>query len=270
MTMWEQLVTSALMGSERRPLEIAADAPELVQTLTSVNAHHRLLLSAAVMAVYRRAGYRPAAFTIPAEPSASADIRPTCTVRAGHRLNQLLARMPAYSPLLIEWLTIIDAKGQRVHHPYLPALLDKVRLNRRNKLLSARTLAVIGERGRWLAAQNPQWAFVLKAEVAPAEKVTYTPEQLEGMDPSLVDLLSNQAEWSGPQVRHFIGWAITNENRLGFLGNLVDIVARFARESLASSLNNLQAAGSKNRYGVPALIEIVEFRINMLEDLSYG
>jgi hypothetical protein len=270
MTMWEELVSSALMGSERRPLEITADAPDLVQTLDSENAEHRLLMSAAVMALYRRAGYCPTTFTIPAVPPAPAEIRPACSERAVLHLRELLERIPAYNPLLIEWLTIIDSKGKRVPHPYLPALLDWTGLNRKNKVIVTPMAAVMGERGRWLAKQNSRWAFLLEAESKPDDKPAVI-KWPETMDPALVDRLNTRTSWSFALVQEFIQWGIQNEAQLPYLRFQVEVVARFERDTLVPARRHLQdyLASTPSHHTWSPYMEAIEFRFKMLEDLSH-
>ncbi len=270
--MWEELVSSALMGSERRPLKITADAPELVRTLESDNAEHRLLMSAAVMSIYRRAGYRPTTLMIPAVPPAPAETRPVCSERAVLHLRGLLERISAYNPLLIEWLGIIGSKGKRVHHPYLPALLDWAAMNRKNKVIVTHIAAVMGERGRWLAEQNSRWAFLLEALSMPDDKPAVI-KWPETMEPAMVDLLNTKTPWSFAQVREFIQWSIQSETQPPFLKFQVEVVARFEADALVPALRYLQehlaSSPSHHPYAWPPYMEAIEFRIKMLEDLSH-
>jgi hypothetical protein len=70
-----------------------------------------------------------------------------------------------YDEMLAEWLAAAGAGGWRVPEEVLPDLLE---LGRGNPTLRAAIGPVLGERGRWLAAQNPDWAYVGAVEAVEA------------------------------------------------------------------------------------------------------
>lgn len=162
---WEELVTAALLGAERRPLPGgSAEA---------------LLDLAAERTVRRRAGLLPARAGERPEP-AGADHRPPLPPAAAARFAQLVtaARRPRYdaafgelstdrsadlAALLPEWLAMANARGYRPPPALLPALLSAARA--RTDLRPA-ALAFAGPRGRYLARLNPEWRFALRAEAA--------------------------------------------------------------------------------------------------------
>ncbi|MFB9734760.1 DUF5691 domain-containing protein [Streptomyces thermocoprophilus] len=161
--LWEELVTSALLGTDRRtPPASAPGRP----------APAALLDAAAEAAVRRRAGLRPA--TLPAtrrpEP-APQDPRPALPPAAARRLASLLADRPAAGAgrrgtapdlmeLLPQWLALANAHGYAPPAHLLPALLDAAR--GRTDLRPA-ALRFAGPRGLWLARLNPHWRFALRA-----------------------------------------------------------------------------------------------------------
>src|SRR5205085_3634142 len=63
--------------------------------------------------------------------------------------------------LLPEWLTAVVAASQRVPAEFIPALLER---GRTHETLRDLLLPAVGERGRWLAAQNDEWSYVSSAE----------------------------------------------------------------------------------------------------------
>jgi hypothetical protein len=65
--------------------------------------------------------------------------------------------------VLAEWLTALDRAGRRLPDESLPALLE---IGRNDHELRPMLLAVLGERGRWLARQNPDWAYAGTGEAA--------------------------------------------------------------------------------------------------------
>ncbi|MFJ5835664.1 DUF5691 domain-containing protein [Streptomyces shenzhenensis] len=158
---WEDLVTTALLGTDRRPP--AGGAPGRAAPVA-------LLDAAAVETVRRRAGLRPATAARRPEPAAE-DPRPALPAAAARRLTLLLADRPGTgggrrgaSPdlmeLLPQWLAAANAQGYAAPPETLPALLDAAR--GRTDLRPA-ALAFAGPRGLWLARLNPDWRFALRA-----------------------------------------------------------------------------------------------------------
>ncbi|MEV0092086.1 DUF5691 domain-containing protein [Streptomyces sp. NPDC050738] len=157
---WEDLVTSALLGTDRRP------APDGVTSL---------LDAAALQTVRRRAGLRPAPASAPPEPAAH-DPRPALPAPARRRLAQLLAdrsgpsgsggrrgTTPDLTELLPQWLAAAGLHGYRSPASLLPALLDAARARTD---LRPQALAFAGPRGLWLAGLNPEWKFALRGAVS--------------------------------------------------------------------------------------------------------
>ncbi|GAA2785184.1 DUF5691 domain-containing protein [Streptomyces showdoensis] len=158
---WEELVTSALLGTDRRPHASASgDA-----------APAALLDAAAVHTVRRRAGLRPgpAAAQLEAAPE---DGRRPLPEAARRRLARLLAGRAAPAPsggrrgaapdlteLLPQWLTAAHERGYRAPAAALPALLDAARARTD---LRPQALAFAGPRGLWLARLNAEWKFALR------------------------------------------------------------------------------------------------------------
>ncbi|MFG3011735.1 DUF5691 domain-containing protein [Streptomyces cinerochromogenes] len=159
---WEEVVTTALLGTDRRPPADAAPGRA---------APVALLDAAAVATVRRRAGLRPARAARRPE-RAPADPRPPLPARAAHRLATLLAdrsgggaggrrgSSPDLTELLPQWLAAANAHGYAAPPQALPALLDAAR--GRTDLRPA-ALAFGGPRALWLARLNPDWRFALRA-----------------------------------------------------------------------------------------------------------
>ncbi|MFH8514957.1 DUF5691 domain-containing protein [Streptomyces gelaticus] len=155
---WEELVTTALLGTDRRPAG-AAGGPA------------GLLDAAALHTVRRRAGLLPADPAARPEP-APADPRPALPPAARRRLAQLLAdrsaaggpagrrgTAPDLTELIPQWLTTANRRGFRAPAALLPALLDAARARTD---LRPQALAFAGPRGLWLAGLNPEWKFALR------------------------------------------------------------------------------------------------------------
>jgi hypothetical protein len=161
---WGELVTAALLGSERR-------TPPGGSTSA-------LLDAAAVETVRHRAGLLPAAAG-PRLALAPEDPRPPLPAAAAHRLTLLLAgrsagqgtgggrrgTAPDLAELLPQWLAAANEHGYRAPEGQLPALLDAARARTD---LRAETLAFAGPRGLWLAGLNPEWRFALRHAMPPS------------------------------------------------------------------------------------------------------
>ncbi|MFD5428881.1 DUF5691 domain-containing protein [Streptomyces sp. NPDC127084] len=163
-TDWEELVSSALLGTDRRTPPSGVLSPGKEATVA-------LLDAAAMHTVRRRAGLTPAAARPLPEP-APQDTRPPLPGPARRRLAQLLAgraapsgsggrrgTAPDLTELLPQWLAAANEKGYRAPASALPALLEAARA--RTDLRPA-ALRFAGPRGLWLAGLNSDWKFALR------------------------------------------------------------------------------------------------------------
>ncbi|MDH6217449.1 DUF5691 domain-containing protein [Streptomyces pseudovenezuelae] len=168
--LWEELVTAALLGTDRRTPPVHGPghghAPGHRHQAPVV-----LLDAAAVETVRRRAGLRPAQAASRPEP-APQDPRPALPAAAARRLALLLADRPGTGgggrrgtapdlmELLPQWLAAANARGFGAPPQVLPALLDAAR-GRTDLRPAALTFA--GSRAVWLARLNQDWRFALRA-----------------------------------------------------------------------------------------------------------
>ncbi|MFF3243467.1 DUF5691 domain-containing protein [Streptomyces sp. NPDC002870] len=161
---WEELVTSALLGTDRRT------PPDAVLS-RGKDAPVALLDAAAVQTIRRRAGLLPAPAADRPEP-APHDARPQLPAPARRRLAQLLAdrsapshaggrrgTAPDLTELLPQWLAAANEHGYQAPPSVLPALLDAARARTD---LRPQALTFAGPRGLWLARLNPEWKFALR------------------------------------------------------------------------------------------------------------
>ena len=160
-TAWKDLVGVALVGTERRAFSPPILAGALGSSLDAAREQSpeaALLSTAAALALYRRAGRMPTRLRSPEGAPASATDQPPCSAAAGQQLALMLTGQ--YAEALSEWLDRLARAGQRVASEHLPALLELARA--RAELRPAIT-AVLGRRGEWLAALNPDWAPIVDA-----------------------------------------------------------------------------------------------------------
>ena len=150
---WEQLVASALLGTERRPPQRPSQPGDgaLARALDGLawdDAEGALLGAAGLLSGYRATGLKPP--VLPDMPSpAPRDERPLCSPGAEAILERLLHGGP--SALLAPWLHLARAAGVRPAPELHPALLDAALSDR---ALRGSVLHAGGDRLRWLAAHD--------------------------------------------------------------------------------------------------------------------
>ncbi|MET7640457.1 DUF5691 domain-containing protein [Streptomyces sp. NPDC005438] len=152
---WNDLVSAALLGAERR-----------TPPGGGVGA---LLDAAAVRTVRHRAGLRPAPAPASARPEpAPPDDRPFLPEAAARRLALLLTdrsrggdhrsrgSSPHLAELLPQWLSLANAYGYQAPPALLPELLDTARARDELRPLVTR---FGGPRAAWLARWNHEWGY---------------------------------------------------------------------------------------------------------------
>lgn len=185
--LWAELRTTALLGTDRRPLPAASGSTALTAAAGAVDRTDpaaALLELAALATVRRRAGLL-AAEAPPAGPPVEPDGRPALPAAAARRLAVLTAsRAPGsggssanLTELLPQWLTAAREHGYRLPAAQVPALLDAARARSE---LRPDVVTLAGPLGRWLAERNPDWKYVLRTvtESLPADETRIWQEGL--------------------------------------------------------------------------------------------
>ncbi len=161
----QTVITAALLGTERQPFTIPSATGQLGRLLSQLgdrSTEAALLTTAATLSLHQRAGWIPEKRPILTQSACDPDDLPRCSPRAARLLQQMLEGHDAQ--VLPEWLTIAAKVKQRVPELYLPELLN---LGKQQQQLRSGILSVLGQRGRWLAAQNADWSYAV--EVATQE-----------------------------------------------------------------------------------------------------
>lgn len=154
---WSRLRAAALVGTGRRAVP---PSTSLGVAERNEPPEQRALDGAALGAMLHRAGQLPdrGEQVVPAPE----DRLPAAPARALQVLDLVLDQPPAgmgnTEILLRAWLAACADSGHRVPHTRLSVLLER---GERSSALRAPLRAVIDERGRWLAARNPAWAWAL-------------------------------------------------------------------------------------------------------------
>lgn len=201
----EQMVSAALVGTARRDIpaiETHSAIDRLLPSLPSDSAR-RLLLAAGLLSLYAEAGRIPGSLP-PIEPAPEETLDP-CSKGAADALSAILepgspppalltiVRMDLqlartglgaqHDDLLPEALELMRQRNLRLRHILLPRVLRA-----RPEPLRRALLPVIGERGRWLARLNPDWAWVLTmdGDASPVPE----PEGVQRSEKELIKLLT--------------------------------------------------------------------------------
>ncbi|MFF6811912.1 DUF5691 domain-containing protein [Streptomyces sp. NPDC012403] len=261
---WEELVTAALLGTDRRTPAGSAPGP---------GAPSALLDAAAVATVRRRAGLRPARAAERPRP-APADPRPPLPSAAARRLTMLLADRPGafgggrrgtapdLMELLPQWLAAANARGFAAPPAALPALLDAAR--GRTDLRPA-ALRFAGPRALWLARFNPDWRFALRSTPGGGTSVPrlHDTEGIrrlwqEGLFAERVALLTALRSRRPATARELLAasWATERaEDRLMFLDSLRTGLGPddepFLEQALADRSRNVRATAAELLSALP-------------------
>ncbi|MEU0166258.1 DUF5691 domain-containing protein [Streptomyces iakyrus] len=260
---WEGLVTTALLGTDRRTPPGAAPGPD---------APLALLDAAAVETVRRRAGLRPAR-AAERPQAAPKDVRPALPPAAARRLAMLLADRPGPSggrrgaapdltELLPQWLAVANARGFAPPPQVLPALLDAAR--GRTDLRPA-ALEFAGPRALWLARLNPDWRFALRAAPGGGTALPHLQDDdavrrlwQEGLFAERVALLSALRSRTPAAARDLLAstWGTERaEDRLMFLDSLREGLGPddepFLEQALADRSRNVRATAAELLSALP-------------------
>ncbi|MFF2301542.1 DUF5691 domain-containing protein [Streptomyces sp. NPDC058128] len=263
---WEELVTSALLGTDRR-------TPARLAGLPAGDLPGALLDAAALHTVRRRAGLRPGPAASPPEPSPEDHRRPLPGA-ARRRLDQLLAGRAAPSPagrrgaspdlaeLLPQWLALANERGFKAPSATLPALLDAARARTD---LRPQALLLAGPRGLWLARLNPEWRFALRGAGAgsslpdPRDREGVRALWDEGLFAERVALLGTvrtQDPAAGLALLASTWPAERAEDRLMFLDSLRTGLSgadeEFLEEALGDRSRNVRATAAELLSALPA------------------
>ncbi|MEL6601861.1 MAG: DUF5691 domain-containing protein [Cyanobacteria bacterium J06614_10] len=173
MEWWQGFISAALVGCDRQTpaLPQTPDAlAGLVRQLDWTDPASAILSAAGTVALYQQVGQRPSQFSDRASQAADScwkapqpcapDQLPCCSPRIARYLDTALDEYPQ---VVVELLLLMAEAGQRVPPSGLPKLLT---FGEKHNELAFAIDAVLGQRGRWLAQQNPSWhyASVLRGE----------------------------------------------------------------------------------------------------------
>jgi hypothetical protein len=197
---WATLVTTAVLGTDRRPLAPAAAG--WASPLPAPDPAVELLNRAACVATARRAGARP--LTAPARiPPAPPDPRPLCPAPAAAQLERMLNGQ--HDILLPEWFALCRDAGYQLPLHLLPALLLR---GRRFPHLDAVVRSVAGERAAWLAEAMPELKIRSMPLPVPANAEPFA------VVPAATDSAAVVSAIVGTFLERTASWAVAGQMRV--------------------------------------------------------
>ena len=262
---WAELVTGALLGTDRRdPPEAVPVLRDLVADTASTSPSERMLAQVAACTAVRRAGLRPGpprAPLVPPEP----DERPVCPPAAVRRWHHVVAAWPVLED---EWMAELLANGWRAAPELVPAILGRARTD---PARWRRALAASGSLGAWLVDLLPELAPTRGSSssvvTAATEPSVWSDLPVLPMPPELAALVAAQ----GGRVAAAIGHGIES-GRFGASHRavLVNLVARVAPATLTPIERTLAAIDPMTAgYGIAAaLVDLAATRRRMREELA--
>ncbi|MFK8184337.1 MAG: DUF5691 domain-containing protein [Phormidesmis sp.] len=164
MDIFQRLVSTALMGTQRQLPEKIQGDDELSQILKALDwqqPEKALLAAAGTIAIYAQVGsaHTLSLPNLPAIEPCEPDTKPCCNRQVTKHLETAIQEQPVVLP---EFLTLVASAGQSVTPKLLPPLLA---LGTTQRELRANILPVLGQRGQWLAAQNSDWHYAMPVSI---------------------------------------------------------------------------------------------------------
>lgn len=256
---WNQLVTAALLGTDRRdPPTPVGPLVDVVADTARTAPSERMLAHVAACTAVRRAAVTPGPVAAPLAPP-QLDERPPCRPAAAERWHHIVASWPVLED---EWLLTLVAAGWRAAPELAPVMLRRHRSDARRWTLAT---AAIGPLAPWLVEQLPE--LVSSASGAHPE----FPGELPALpiSPELAPLLTaTGAEAGGVLAVGLEGGAFGSPHR----GVLANVVARIGPDALGDLAEALDAVDpSSVGYGLATVLaDLATTRRRMLAELAPG
>jgi len=152
---WKTLVKIGLVGTNRSKVSEEMKKELQVMGIEEEDPARLVLKAAATISMMRKAGKQPADFDGNLPSIIQKNPTNICSKRAVQYLNMILKRNDLL--ILSEFLIILKKYNKSLPPEALPITLDKaVKTPKIWQTLSP----VLGNRGRWLMDQNPDWAIL--------------------------------------------------------------------------------------------------------------
>lgn len=252
--LWRELVTAALLGTDRReppyaPIDLIAD---LVADAVRPDPASRMLATVGAVAAARRAAFLPLPAADVLQPP-QGDDRPLTPVVASATWREVMREWPVLED---EWMLAVIGHGYRLAPD---VLVEALLRHRGDTVRRARVSLAGGRRSAWLIDHVPALA-VAGARTAPAEAVASLPEL--AIPPELAELLPLDAHTF---VRRLLPGFESREYGPAHKGVLVNVLARCRPEVLPDTADALARVATGLSV---ALADLCRQRHRMLAELS--
>lgn len=156
--LWQELVKIALMGTERAQLSDEVKEALAPKGVLPGNDEARMVLEgAAYFAMMHKSGAEPPLWAGSIPPPAPAELpENSCSPEAVQCLHRILD--DTYPLALDEFIHLLKVNDKHLPSELLPDLLDQ---SRQSPELWEKLRGCLGDKGRWLLQQNPDWQFLL-------------------------------------------------------------------------------------------------------------
>lgn len=156
MMAWEQLVKQCILGTGQQSGGLpVTDDPQLTASLdglVELSPEQQLLAATSIISSYRQSGLSPWQTVDAKHPQSAREALPYCSVNVDNILRNFLLEKDL--KLITQAFTLIVQAGQIIKPALLPDMLTLAALN---KSIRPTLLQCMGERGKWLSVQNPDW-----------------------------------------------------------------------------------------------------------------
>lgn len=253
---WRQLVTAALLGTDRRDPPPPPPGPiaDLVADAVRPDTASRMLAAVAAVAAARRAAFVPDPPADPLQPPEHDD-RPWCSAAAVATWRTVVAEWPVLED---EWVLAVIERGDRLPPD---ALVELTQRHRNDAVRRARVALAGGPTVRWVNDHLPDLA-ASTGRAATAESVASLPEL--PVPPELAELLTADAHTFVERLMPGFadgGYAAPHK------AVLVNLLARCRPAVLLDAAEALD----RTRVGLAlALADLARLRHRMLIELGVG
>lgn len=255
---WQQLVTAALLGTDRRdPPDPPGPLADLVADTARSSPSERMLAQVAACTAVRRAGVVPGPvldeIVVP-----DTDDRPMCVPAAVDRWHHITVSWPVLED---EWTLTLISNGWRIAPELLPAMLLR---HRSDPVRRTRVMVGAGAAGRWLVGHL--------ADLEPRHPAaTVSPEALSELpELPIAPELAQMLDWPGAES----GAVLAQSIETGSLGQshkpmLVNLVARIRPDALVDLADVLDSVDPMaSGHGLATVLgDLATTRHRMLDEL---
>lgn len=258
---WRELVTTALLGTDRRDPPVAdGELGDLVADSVRTDPSSRMLAQVAACTAIRRAGVVPGP-PVPPLAQPATDERPPCTPAAVARWHHVTT---SWQVLEDEWMLTLIEQGWRLAPEVVPRALQR---QRRDPIRRARALVAAGPLALWLAEHFPELepTNMRPPTQVEMERIGVLPEL--PVPPELAPLLdATGAEIGGTIAVGLEDRALGEAHR----AVLINVVARCAPDALVDIADVLDAVdpSSPGRGLASVLADLATTRHRMRDELG--